>query len=127
MLFVIVFYQSASSYQQLNNRCLNTTASQVCWGIILTYSLNIISLFSRNILDFFDHENNGSKGCTYPESLCDACYSKFLLCSCAEEGSESFSIIVSNEHIESDDTDQDKHLLYPSGAGEVTTIKETHR
>lgn len=45
----------------------------------------------------------------------------------SEDGSESFSVIVSNEHIESDDTDQDKHLLSPSGAGEVTTIKETHR
>ena len=46
---------------------------------------------------------------------------------CAEDGSESLSVITSHEPIESDDTDQDKHLLSPSTAGDVTTVKESPR
>lgn len=48
--------------------------------------------------------------------------------SAAEDGSESFSVLTTTTHElqESDDADQDKHLLSPSG-GEVTIIKEVHR
>jgi len=58
------------------------------------------------------------------------CMSFILNCyfrSFAEDGSESLSVRTSHEPIESDDTDQDKHLLSPSTAGEVMTVKEAHR
>ncbi|KAG6491357.1 hypothetical protein ZIOFF_052697 [Zingiber officinale] len=46
----------------------------------------------------------------------------------AEDGPESFSVITTTTHElqESDDPDQDKHLLSPSG-GEVTIVKEVNR
>ncbi|KAG6496918.1 deSI-like protein At4g17486 [Zingiber officinale] len=46
----------------------------------------------------------------------------------SEDGSESFPVITTTMHElqESDNADQDKHLLSPSG-GEVTIIKEVHR
>ncbi|KAF9613231.1 hypothetical protein IFM89_006332 [Coptis chinensis] len=45
-----------------------------------------------------------------------------------EDVSESHSATTPREHIESDDADQDKHLLSPSSGGaEIAFIKEAHR
>ncbi|KAF8406972.1 hypothetical protein HHK36_006093 [Tetracentron sinense] len=49
-------------------------------------------------------------------------------CSGEEDGSESFSTTTPREPTESDEADQDKHLLSPStGGGEVAFIKEVQR
>ncbi|XP_008798593.1 deSI-like protein At4g17486 isoform X1 [Phoenix dactylifera] len=47
----------------------------------------------------------------------------------SEDVSESFSFITTTTHdlIESDDADQDKHLLSPSSDREVTSVKELDR
>ncbi|MQL80447.1 hypothetical protein Taro_012908 [Colocasia esculenta] len=45
----------------------------------------------------------------------------------SEDGSECLSIITANEPTESEDADQDKHLLSPSSGGEVAFIREVHR
>lgn len=51
-----------------------------------------------------------------------------VLFSLPEDGSESFSVVTTSMHhpLESDDADQEKNLLSPSG-GDVTIVKEDNR
>ncbi|KAG6494470.1 hypothetical protein ZIOFF_049502 [Zingiber officinale] len=83
-------------------------------------------LISKNCNHFTD-DVSALCNCLLPESLrLPAIQHEYQ--GLSEDGPESLSVITTTTHEpqESDDPDQDKHLLSPSG-GEVTIVKEVNR